>query len=91
MDLSQIPEAQRGRIVQHIEEKQAKQFMSLFTFLVDNCFSDCVQEFTSKVLTDKEVNCTRNCTDKLLKMTNRIGKRMSEHSMGDMGMGAISS
>lgn len=60
---------------------QAKQFLSLYSFLVNRCFDDCVNDFTSDTLSSKERECTRRCTSKMLKLTNRIGQQMAEKQM----------
>ncbi len=39
-----------------IEQKQMKDFMSLYTKLVERCFDSCAKDFTSKALTTKEVS-----------------------------------
>mgnify|MGYP002715255341 CR=1 FL=1 len=40
---------------QIIEQKQMKDFMRLYTGLVERCFDGCCNDFTSKALTNKEV------------------------------------
>ena len=39
-----------------IEQKQMKDFMKLYTNLVERCFESCCNDFTSKALTTKEVS-----------------------------------
>jgi hypothetical protein len=39
-----------------IEQKQMKDFMRLYTGLVERCFDSCVNDFTSKTLSSKEVS-----------------------------------
>lgn len=38
-----------------IEQKQMKDFMKLYTGLVERCFDSCCNDFTSKALSTKEV------------------------------------
>lgn len=38
-----------------IEQKQMKDFMRLYTGLVERCFDSCCNDFTSKALSSKEV------------------------------------
>lgn len=38
-----------------IEQKQMKDFMRLYTGLVERCFESCCNDFTSKALSSKEV------------------------------------
>ncbi|KAM0683576.1 protein transporter tim9 [Mitosporidium daphniae] len=78
MDFENLSAHEKKQMVTLIEEKQAKQFVTLFAYVVETCFADCVSDFTSKSLTDKEASCASICTEKILKLTNRIGQRMSE-------------
>lgn len=39
-----------------IEQKQMKDFMRLYTGLVERCFDSCCNDFTSKALSSKEVS-----------------------------------
>lgn len=61
-----------------IEQKQMKDFMRLYTGLVERCFDDCVNDFTSKAPTSKEQACIANCTQKFLKHSERVGARFGE-------------
>ncbi|PKI83680.1 protein transporter tim9 [Malassezia vespertilionis] len=63
-----------------VEQKQMKDFMNLYTGLVERCFESCVNDFTSKSLTAKETTCISNCTQKFLKHSERIGARFSEEN-----------
>lgn len=38
-----------------VEQKQMKDFMKLYTGLVERCFDACCNDFTSKALSSKEV------------------------------------
>ena len=55
MDFSGLSEAERLQMLAVIEEKQRGQLEKLFFYLTDSCFSDCINDFTSKVLNGKEV------------------------------------
>jgi import inner membrane translocase subunit TIM9 len=55
--------------------------LSLYSFLVTRCFDDCINDFHSDTLSTKERECTRRCTSKMLKLTNRIGQQMAEKQM----------
>jgi len=61
-----------------IEQKQMKDFMSLYSGLVQRCFDGCIHDFTSRALTSKETTCVTNCTQKFLKHSERIGARFAE-------------
>ncbi|KAJ1549644.1 protein transporter tim9, partial [Cladochytrium tenue] len=40
--------------------------------VVDTCFRDCINDFTSKVLSGKEEKCVHRCTEKFMKFTLRV-------------------
>lgn len=64
-----------------IEQKQMKDFMRLYSNLVERCFSDCVNDFTSSKLTTKELNCITKCSEKYLKHSERVGQRFQEQNV----------
>jgi hypothetical protein len=41
-----------------IEQKQMKDFLKLYTGLVERCFESCCNDFTSKALSSKEVGAS---------------------------------
>jgi len=63
-----------------MQQKQLKDFMQLYTNLVERCFNSCCNEFTSKALSSKEETCTQMCADKFLKHSERVGLRFSEQN-----------
>ncbi|CAG8526931.1 4116_t:CDS:2 [Paraglomus occultum] len=54
MDYSMLNEAERAHIQRLIEQKQIRDVMRFYSGLVERCFNDCVNDFTSKVLNSKE-------------------------------------
>ncbi|CAG8585821.1 10464_t:CDS:2 [Diversispora eburnea] len=50
-----------------------RDFMKFYTNLVERCFNDCINDFTSKALSSKEETCIFRCTDKFLKHNERGG------------------
>lgn len=63
-----------------VEQKQMADFMRLYTSLVDRCFNDCVQDFTSESLTSRESTCLTKCSEKFLKHSERVGTRFQEQN-----------
>ncbi len=57
-----------------------KDFLRLYTGLVDRCFHDCIDDFTSKALSSKEEKCLNLCSDKFLKHSERVGLRFQEEN-----------
>lgn len=50
---------------------QMNDMMSLYSNLVERCFMSCASDMTSKTLSTKESDCTRNCADKFFNMSSR--------------------
>lgn len=65
---------------QIVEQKQMKDFMKLYSNLVSRCFDDCVNDFTSTNLTNKESGCIMKCSEKFLKHSERVGQRFQEQN-----------
>ncbi|CAB4379331.1 hypothetical protein RhiirA5_354245 [Rhizophagus irregularis] len=80
MDYSHYNDAERAHILKLLEQKQMRDFMKFYSNLVDRCFNDCINDFTSKTLTTKEETCIQRCTDKFLKHNERVGQRFAEYN-----------
>lgn len=65
---------------QLVEAKQQKEYMRMYSNLVERCFSDCVNDFTSKSLSGKEESCLEKCAEKFLKHSERVGQRFAEEN-----------
>ncbi|EWC46606.1 mitochondrial import inner membrane translocase subunit tim9 [Drechslerella stenobrocha 248] len=61
-----------------VEKRQMKEFMTMYSNLVQRCFDDCINDFTSKTITNKEEGCINKCVDKWLKGSERMGQRFAE-------------
>ena len=57
--------------------------------LVQRCFDDCVNDFTTKSLHSKEEGCVMRCVDKFLKGSERLGQRWQEQNAAMMQSGQI--
>ena len=89
--VSHMSPAEQASMARVIDQKQMKDFMKLYTNLVERCFESCCNDFTSRALTNKEDTCIENCTTKFLKHSERVGARFAEEN-GESGMiGAIKS
>ncbi|EDV24004.1 uncharacterized protein TRIADDRAFT_26324, partial [Trichoplax adhaerens] len=56
-----------------------RDFLASYNKLSESCFSDCVHDFSSRKISSLEIGCALNCTEKYLKMTQRIMLRFQEH------------
>jgi import inner membrane translocase subunit TIM9 len=61
--------------------KQFKDFILNYNRLSEQCFTDCIFDFTGRTFPTKEDKCADNCVDKYLKMNQRIGQRFQEYQL----------
>ncbi|KAH9883877.1 mitochondrial intermembrane space translocase subunit [Xylariomycetidae sp. FL2044] len=66
---------------QRMAKRQMKEFVGLFSNLVDHCFSSCVDDFSTKSLTARESGCVSRCVQKAMATNLRLGERFQEHNM----------
>lgn len=52
----------------------------MYSKLVQRCFDDCVNDFTTKSLISREEGCVMRCVDKYLKGSERLGSRFQEQN-----------
>ncbi|KNG83438.1 putative mitochondrial intermembrane space translocase subunit Tim9, partial [Aspergillus nomiae NRRL 13137] len=72
-----------------MERKQLKEFMTMYSKLVQRCFDDCVNDFTTKSLISREEGCTLRCVDKFLKGSQRLNERFQEQNAAMMQSGQM--
>ncbi|KAB8237477.1 hypothetical protein ETB97_010124 [Aspergillus alliaceus] len=72
-----------------MERKQLKEFMTMYSKLVQRCFDDCVNDFTTKSLISREETCTLRCVDKFLKGSARLNERFQEQNAAMMQSGQL--
>ena len=46
--------------------------------MIDNCFSSCINDFTSKSLSGAETGCLNRCVLKTMATNTRLGERFAE-------------
>ena len=61
----------------------------MYSNMVQRCFDDCVNDFTTKSLHSKEEGCVMKCVDKHLKSSERIGQRFQEQNAAMMQSGQL--
>lgn len=52
-----------------------------YSKLTELCFMDCVEDFTGRSVKPGEEKCALLCTEKYLKMNQRISQRFQEFQM----------
>lgn len=70
--------AEQREFAARMERRQMKEFMGMFSGLVDRCFDHCVDDFTTKALVAKETGCVTRCVQKFMAGSERIGMRFQE-------------
>ncbi|EXJ83181.1 mitochondrial import inner membrane translocase subunit tim9 [Capronia coronata CBS 617.96] len=72
--------AEQRELGSRLERRQMTEFMTTFSGLVQTCFDDCVNDFTSKATTPREQGCVSRCFEKHMKATERLGERFQEQN-----------
>ncbi|KAL9556467.1 hypothetical protein MBANPS3_001860 [Mucor bainieri] len=80
MDTSRLNQAEQAQINAMVEQKQVTDFMNMFTGVVDRCFKECANDFTTKAVTGREAACVQRCADRFLKHAERVGNKFAELS-----------
>lgn len=78
--MDQLNPKEQQQFQQLVEQKQMKDFMRLYSNLVERCFTDCINDFTSEKLSSKEESCVLKCSEKFLKHSERVGLRFQEQN-----------
>ncbi|XP_015758370.1 PREDICTED: mitochondrial import inner membrane translocase subunit Tim9-like [Acropora digitifera] len=63
---------------QEMEVKQFQNFLQYYNKLTEMCFSDCIHDFTNRKISASENNCAMHCSEKFLKVMQRVGVRLQE-------------
>jgi len=58
-----------------------KEFLMQYSKLTEICFMDCVTDFTGRSIKSNEERCALTCTEKYLKLNQRISQRFQEYQM----------
>uniref|UniRef100_A0A2K6ETC1 Mitochondrial import inner membrane translocase subunit n=1 Tax=Propithecus coquereli TaxID=379532 RepID=A0A2K6ETC1_PROCO len=61
------------------QTKQFKEFLGTFNKFAETCFLDCVKDFTTREVKPEKTTCSEYCSQKYLKMTQRISMRFQEY------------
>ena len=56
------------QIQAEVQVKQFRDFLVQYNKLSENCFNDCVWDFTSRSVRSNEENCVLNCVEKYTKV-----------------------
>lgn len=53
-------------------------WLQMYSRLVDKCFNDCIDDFTSKSVSSREEGCVMRCWDKNMKAQVRLKKEFAQ-------------
>ncbi|XP_050235737.1 mitochondrial import inner membrane translocase subunit TIM9 [Mercurialis annua] len=76
--LDNLPEEDKMRMANLIEQLQVRDSMRMYNAVVERCFTDCVDNFTRKSLQKQEETCVMRCAEKFFKHSMRVGMRFAE-------------
>ena len=74
-----LPDHLKPEMNKQLEVLQAKDSIGMYNFMVERCFADCINSFRSKTLDESEKACVSKCSEKYIKLTQRVGFRFAEH------------
>ncbi|KXN72167.1 hypothetical protein CONCODRAFT_16412 [Conidiobolus coronatus NRRL 28638] len=60
---------------------QAKESYSNFSAATYTCFNKCINDFYSKILSNREVECVSSCLDDFISQSQRVTKRFGEENI----------
>lgn len=80
MDGMGLNNSEQRELEQRLQKRQMKEFMGLFSNLVDHCFISCIDDFSSKSLSTREQGCVTRCVQKQMAMSQRLAERFQEHN-----------
>ncbi|KAI9669972.1 MAG: protein transporter tim9 [Alyxoria varia] len=78
--MNALSNQEQQTLQKRMEQRQMKDFMQMYSGLVDKCFNNCVEDFTSKTMTSKEDGCLSRCWDKNMKAQERLQMRFQEEN-----------
>ncbi|KAL4903862.1 mitochondrial import inner membrane translocase subunit tim9 [Aspergillus multicolor] len=81
--------SEQRELANRMERKQMKEFMTMYSKLVQRCFDDCVNDFTTKSLIAREESCVMRCVDKIMKGSGRMNERFQEQNAAMMQSGSL--
>lgn len=63
--------------------------LQIYSKMVQKCFDDCVNDFTTKSLHSREESCVMRCVEKSQKAGERITQRFQEQNAAMMSSGQL--
>ncbi|KAF1815198.1 hypothetical protein P152DRAFT_412428 [Eremomyces bilateralis CBS 781.70] len=70
-----------------LERKQMREMLTTYQNLLQGCFDECINDFSTKSIQSREEGCLMRCLDKRQKASERLTARFQElnQQMADKG------
>ena len=81
--LEQLPAAEKAADMAELQRLQLKDSMETYNSLVERCFNECIREFKAKDLDLTEKKCIKNCVQKFMQFSSRLGQRFAEKNVAE--------
>ena len=88
--VASLPDHLKPEMNKQLEVLQAKDSIGMYNFMVERCFADCINSFRSKTLDESEKACVSKCSEKYIKLTQRVGFRFAEFNQVSRAARAVS-
>ena len=62
------------------EVEAFRDFLTNYNKCAELCFNSCINDMTSREISEKEDKCTSNCSDKFLAINARLLTRVQEYN-----------
>lgn len=66
--------------MRYLEKQQAKEAMRVVGRVMNICFTDCANDFTSSMLSSAEEQCIGTCTQKFMKYSLRMNAKFQQEN-----------
>jgi import inner membrane translocase subunit TIM9 len=79
--LDKLTPLEQQRVQNATQYKEVQSQIKSFEGMLNNCFSVCIEDFTTNSLSKQETNCARKCHEKYLDFLQRTQLLMTDIHM----------
>ena len=76
--LDSLSASDKDAVMKELNSMQVMESLTTYNGLVERCFGECVTHFRAKMLDDSETACVKNCVQKYMQFSQRIGQKFAE-------------
>ncbi|KAK9380485.1 uncharacterized protein V2V93DRAFT_370806 [Kockiozyma suomiensis] len=80
MDFSNVTQKEQKKLEEINVDLTMSAISGTYMTMVGRCFSQCVNDMTSKSMSRKEEACVKTCGEKFMKFQQRVELRFNEES-----------